>query len=206
MRGKKHTKEANICLLRSNFIYLETHAGIPLLPYASFTGYGKIKCCDWIGARAINVFLPVAPRDRSSITLFANGLESLIYQIASIIFIMINSKILIMENPFEIIIEKLNNIEALLKDMHQHKFSPEGIAAANNGVLNVQQAAKFLSISVSTVYKHTSERNIPFYTTGKRIYFRASELAEWLTKNRSWTREDIEREASNYVITHKRPM
>lgn len=105
-----------------------------------------------------------------------------------------------MENPFELIMEKLNNIEKLVKEMHQQKYPFPESAAAQNGILNMEQAAEFLSISVSSLYKHTSENVIPFYKTGKKNYFKTSELSEWLTKHRNTTKEEIEKKATDYII------
>jgi len=105
-----------------------------------------------------------------------------------------------MENPFEQIIEKLNTIENLVREMYLHKYPFPESAAAQNGILNMEQAAEFLSISVSALYKHTSEKNIPFFKTGKKNYFKTSDLSEWLTKHRVMTNEDIEKAATDYII------
>ena len=64
----------------------------------------------------------------------------------------------------------------------------------------MDQAAEFLSISKSALYKYTSEKRLPYYHTGKRIYFKTAELAEWLTKHRITTRKEIDKEATDYII------
>ena len=46
----------------------------------------------------------------------------------------------------------------------------------------MDQAAEFLSMSKSALYKFPSQRWLPYYKTGKRIYFKTLELAEWLRK------------------------
>lgn len=58
--------------------------------------------------------------------------------------------------------------------------------------LNLSQAAAYLGLSKSFLYKKTSRRDgIPFYKIGnKLIYFRRSELDAWLLSNRQNTQEE----------------
>ena len=51
-------------------------------------------------------------------------------------------------------------------------------------LLNLNQAAQYLSISHSQLYKYTSQRKIPFHKpSGKYLYFFKRELDEWICKN-----------------------
>lgn len=101
-----------------------------------------------------------------------------------------------MENPFELILKKLDVIENLLKSI------PQPVIQANSftEVLNLEQAAEYVSLSKSAIYKKTSERNIPHFKQGKKLYFKRSELDAWLTELKISTRAEIEREATNYII------
>ncbi|RYE40270.1 MAG: DNA-binding protein [Sphingobacteriales bacterium] len=101
-----------------------------------------------------------------------------------------------MENPFEIIVEKLNSIEALLKSMSRVENGNVTITE----ILNVDEAAKYLSVTKSHIYKQTSQNEIPHYKRGKKIYFKRSELDEWLTKHRITTKEEIDRMATEYIL------
>ena len=47
-------------------------------------------------------------------------------------------------------------------------------------VLNLEQAAEFVSLSKSAIYKKTSKRIIPQFKKGKKLYFKKSELNAWL--------------------------
>lgn len=52
-------------------------------------------------------------------------------------------------------------------------------------VLDIDKACDFLGIAKSTIYRLTSNHAIPFHRPGgKKIYFRRSELVEWLASNR----------------------
>ncbi|MBK9391750.1 MAG: helix-turn-helix domain-containing protein [Bacteroidetes bacterium] len=98
--------------------------------------------------------------------------------------------------------EKLNSIENLIK---QKQFnSPSEEQSVIQQTMNLNQAAAYISLSKQTMYHHTSTRSIPHYKAGKRIYFKKAELDQWLTKNRIMSRDEIEQEATNYIIKHKR--
>ena len=101
-----------------------------------------------------------------------------------------------MENPFELILDKLNNIENLLKAGMKNDNGTVTITE----VLNLNQAAEYVSLSKSAIYKKTSERNIPHFKQGKKLYFKRSELDNWLTGMKISTRDEIEQEATDYII------
>ena len=109
-----------------------------------------------------------------------------------------------MDNPFEIIIEKLNNIENLLKQRQTNITASQQKQSSENEIMNLSQAATYMSLSKSTMYKHTSTREIPHFKRGKRVYFKKTDLDEWLTKNKIISREEIEQKANLYILTHKR--
>lgn len=68
-------------------------------------------------------------------------------------------------------------------------------------VLNFAEAAKYLELSHSHLYKLTSAGSIPFYKpNGKKIYFNRLELDEWLLRNRNNTIDEIEQQAADYRI------
>lgn len=88
-----------------------------------------------------------------------------------------------MENPFELIMEKLNKIETLLNNLRGDE-KHASIVNTPNEILNADEAASYLSITKSTLYKHTADRKIPHYKNGKKLYFKRTELGERLTSNR----------------------
>jgi excisionase family DNA binding protein len=101
-----------------------------------------------------------------------------------------------MENPFEIILERLNTIENLLRS--SKKTEPVLIAPVNE-IFNIEQAADYLGLAKSTLYKMTSSRMIPHSKISGKIIFKRSELDELITKHKIKTRQEIEQEASIYL-------
>lgn len=87
----------------------------------------------------------------------------------------------------ELILDKLNQIAVKLDEQN----------LLQKTVLNFNEACSYLDISQSHLYKLTSTRQIPhFCPQGKKLYFKRSELDEWLQRNRQSTSDEIEKEVS----------
>ena len=72
---------------------------------------------------------------------------------------------------------------------------------AAKGVLNVEEAAMYLGMSPSYVYKLTMRNQIPYYKpNGKVVYFKKSELEEWMTQNRIAPVSEVESKAANFNL------
>ena len=68
-------------------------------------------------------------------------------------------------------------------------------------VLTSEEAARYLGISKSYLYKLTMRQLIPHYKPlGKMCYFNRQELEAWLQSNRVATDEEINREAQAYCL------
>ena len=68
-------------------------------------------------------------------------------------------------------------------------------------ILTIEEAAEFLSVSKSYHYKQTSAQAIPHYKpTGKRCYFKRSELEEWILAGRISTKSEIAQRANAYCL------
>ncbi len=68
-------------------------------------------------------------------------------------------------------------------------------------ILSLNEAAKFLCASKSFMYKMTSQKIITHYIPGgKRIYFKKSDLEDWLLKNRIPPNSELEAKIQNYLF------
>ena len=68
-------------------------------------------------------------------------------------------------------------------------------------VLTSDEAARYLDISKSYLYKLTMRRQIPHYKPlGKLCYFNRLELEEWLQTNRVATMDEIRQKANDYCM------
>ena len=63
-------------------------------------------------------------------------------------------------------------------------------------IWTANECAKYMGISLSTLYKLTHARTIPFYKPhGKMLYFNSAEIERWLLSNRVRTDEELQAEA-----------
>lgn len=66
-------------------------------------------------------------------------------------------------------------------------------------VLTSEEAARYMGISLSHLYKLTMRQEIPHYKpTGKMVYFKRSEVEQWLQNNRVSTVKEAITEAEAY--------
>lgn len=69
----------------------------------------------------------------------------------------------------------------------------ENVITEGKQILTTEEAAKFLGLSKSFVYKMTHEGTIPFYKpNGKVCYFEKNELLEWMRSCRVASEKEIE--------------
>lgn len=68
-------------------------------------------------------------------------------------------------------------------------------------VLTSDEAARYLGISKSYLYKLTMNQQIPHYKPmGKMCYFNRMELESWLQSNRVATADEISQQAQTYCM------
>jgi len=80
--------------------------------------------------------------------------------------------------------EKVERIEMILE-----KFEPK--EENESELLNIEEAAEFLKVSVAAIYTKVSRQEIPFSKPGKRLYFNRSELKEWVRLGKRKTINEI---------------
>ena len=99
-----------------------------------------------------------------------------------------------MTNPFESIDARLTNIESLILSIKHQSTQPN---PEKDELLTVQEAAKFLHLSVPTIYCLISKSAIPSMKRSKRCYFLKADLIEYLKKGTKKTDAEIVLEATN---------
>lgn len=71
-------------------------------------------------------------------------------------------------------------------------------------ILSLIEAAKFLKASKSFIYKMTSQKLIPHYIpSGKKIFFKKSDLENWLLNNRIPPSSEVEANTEFYLLNQK---
>ena len=86
-------------------------------------------------------------------------------------------------------------------DLQSRVRTLENLCYSAKEVLNLEEAASFLGIAKSTLYKMTHENRIPFYKpAGKLIYFEKSVLLEWIRSNRIMSEAELQEEARKKLL------
>jgi excisionase family DNA binding protein len=90
----------------------------------------------------------------------------------------------------ELFQQQLDRIEALLKK--QNALAKE--------VLTLEEAAEYLQLSKSCLYKMTSNKEISHYVPGgKKIYFRRTELDNWVFNNKVTPISEFDNDIEDYL-------
>jgi len=99
-------------------------------------------------------------------------------------------------------LESMQSIEERLANI-ERKLDIQAQEAKN--ILTLEEVAEYTHLSKSYVYKLTSKGDIPYYKpNGKQLYFKRTEIDEWLLTNRNKTNQEIEREiATKSVLAQK---
>ena len=72
-------------------------------------------------------------------------------------------------------------------------------------MLNVTEAAEYLGISKSTIYKLTCSHTIPFYKPlGKTIYIDRKDLIDWMKTNQYKSQKQLQDDALRIITQNKR--
>jgi len=83
-----------------------------------------------------------------------------------------------MDNPFLILVNRLNRIEELLLDMKHLPPIDSKSSISTTEIIDVKQAALFMGLAVQTVYQHIHK--IPHFKRHGKLYFRRSDLIAYL--------------------------
>ncbi|WP_417237057.1 helix-turn-helix domain-containing protein [Bizionia paragorgiae] len=108
-----------------------------------------------------------------------------------------------MENPFEIINGRLERIENLLENIYSNIGTKESNIIISK-IMDIEQLSNYLGLSKSHIYKLTSSHTIPHSKRGKRLYFDKEVINTWVLENKIWTQDDIEKQATDYLIKNRK--
>ena len=82
-------------------------------------------------------------------------------------------------------VRKDSRLQRQIEELQKRMDAVEDNLDNAKEVLSVEEAARFMDIARSSLYKMTSDRSIPFYRpNGKMIYFEKADILEWIRKNR----------------------
>ncbi len=102
-----------------------------------------------------------------------------------------------MENPFEIIMQKLSSIEAQLvaiREQQKQEFKDE--------LMDISELGEYINYQKTSIYGLVQKRKIPFIKASGKLHFHKSDIDKWLTGGKRMTGEDTKRKAQEYIVNH----
>lgn len=87
--------------------------------------------------------------------------------------------------------------ERRIAELQERVNRLENLCYAAKEVLNLEEAATFLGIAKSTLYKMTHENHLPYFKpSGKLIFFEKKALLDWVRGAKSKSVDEIKEEAA----------
>lgn len=71
-------------------------------------------------------------------------------------------------------------------------------------VLDIDETVLFTGMSKGHIYRLTSGRQIPFFRKNRKLYFKKSDLENWMLEEPCPTLSEINSQAATYIATNKR--
>ena len=108
-----------------------------------------------------------------------------------------------MENPFDIIVQRLDSIEKLLNELSKNanNFNHQ---KETDEIMTVEQLSDYLTIARQTIYEKCSKKEIPYFKAGKRLYFKKSVINDWINSGRRYTTDKLMQQAAEWTRKHPR--
>ena len=78
----------------------------------------------------------------------------------------------------------------------------EGLYLCQKEIFNFDEAAAYLSMSKSTLYKLTSKKEIPHYKPNRFVFFEKSELDKWIRAAAVRTEEQLNDQVNAYTMAN----
>jgi predicted DNA-binding transcriptional regulator AlpA len=81
-----------------------------------------------------------------------------------------------MQNPFEVLEARLNNIESILIEL-KHP-SPQSIIQPQKDLMTRKEVCALLSINFSTLWKHTKSGKLKSFGIGNRVFYSREQVLQ----------------------------
>ncbi|CAM3775506.1 helix-turn-helix domain-containing protein [Flavobacterium gelidilacus] len=95
-----------------------------------------------------------------------------------------------MENPFELIFERLDRIEKAISELKEKlNYTPP----IENDIMNIDEVSAYLKMCKPTIYGRVHRRTIPFYKSGKKLFFKKSDLENYFFSGKYLTEVEIKK-------------
>jgi len=100
-----------------------------------------------------------------------------------------------MENPFEIILERLDAIDKKLDELKKDKNDE-----FNNELMTITEVASYINFQKTSVYGLVKKREIPHIKASGKLNFSKRDIDKWLDTKKVKTKSEIEKMADDYIL------
>ncbi len=91
--------------------------------------------------------------------------------------------------------------ERRLADLQQRVTKLEDVCYTAKEVLTLEEAAKYLGVTRSMLYKLTHENRLPYFKpSGKLVFFEKKDLLDWVRSAKCMSEEEIKEEAARRLL------
>ncbi|HWW41415.1 helix-turn-helix domain-containing protein [Pedobacter sp.] len=90
-------------------------------------------------------------------------------------------------NPFEVIEQRLENIECLIRELKNEKKLLNSNNEDVEEIGGIQLAEKVTGLAKPTIYALVSQSKMPVMKKAKKLYFSKKELIDWIKSGRRKT-------------------
>jgi excisionase family DNA binding protein len=96
----------------------------------------------------------------------------------------------------KVIVTTSDELESLIQNCFRKAMSEQTRKSETSKTefLNLKEAAQYLNLANQTIYGLTSKNEIPFLKRGKKLYFKKSELENWINEGKRKSVAEIKKE------------
>ena len=96
----------------------------------------------------------------------------------------------------KVIVTTSDELESLIQNCFRKAMSEQTgkSETPKTEFLNLKEAAQYLNLANQTIYGLTSKNEIPFLKRGKKLYFKKSELENWINEGKRKSVAEIKKE------------
>jgi excisionase family DNA binding protein len=117
----------------------------------------------------------------------------------------------IKELPDQLRLEiRKSDLEDFLKEISEGKHptktlpEPSEFQLTPKEILTVEEVAELTGLAKQTIYTNVCKRLIPHYKARRKVYFKRTEIIEWMLQDRRKTHKEIRKEAADFIENRKR--
>jgi excisionase family DNA binding protein len=104
-------------------------------------------------------------------------------------------------HPFDLIDQRLSNIEALLRELIATHHTPAPAEEELQDIIKIAEAVTETGFKKGYIYELVSKKAIPYHKVGNSLRFSRSELRSWIKAGRpAILQQAVENMATNYIL------